>query len=71
MVGKIEDTNYRRYYVSGEDSQGDQKWWTLSDSNPTVDRATHNGADVSIGTQSEEERMQRYRIHETPEESDA
>jgi hypothetical protein len=27
----------------------------MSDNNPTMDRAIHNGADVSIGTQSEEE----------------
>jgi hypothetical protein len=40
---------------------------TLSDNNPTMDRAIHNGADVSIGTQSEDERMQRHRILETSE----
>ena len=27
----------------------------ISDNNPTVDKAIHNGADVSIDTQSEEE----------------
>ena len=48
-------------------SQGDQKRRTLSDNNPTMDRAIHNGADMSIGTQSEKERMQRHRIQETPE----
>ena len=47
--------------------QGDRKRRTLSDNNPTMDRAIHNGADVSIGTHSEEERMQRHRIQETPE----
>ena len=29
-----------------------------------MDRAIHNGADVSIGTHSEEERMQRHQIQE-------
>lgn len=50
----------------GNNSQGDWKWKILSDNNPTMDRAIHNEADVSIGTQSEEERMQRRRIRETP-----
>jgi hypothetical protein len=36
-----------------------------------MDRAIHNEADVSIGTQLEEERMQRHRIQETPEYFDA
>jgi hypothetical protein len=29
-----------------------------------MDRAIHNGADVSIGTQSEEERIQSHQIQE-------
>ena len=33
--------------------------------NPTMDQAIHNGADVSIGTQLEEERMQGDQIIET------
>jgi hypothetical protein len=32
-----------------------------------MDRAIHNGTDVSIGTQSVEERMQGHQIQETPE----
>ena len=33
-----------------------------SDNNPAMGLAVHNGADMSIGTQSEEERMQRHQI---------
>ena len=40
-------------------------WRTLSDNNPAMGMAVHNGADVSIGTQSEEEGMPRLRIIET------
>ena len=36
-----------------------------SDNNPAMGLAVHNGADVSIGTQSEEERMQGGQIIET------
>jgi hypothetical protein len=32
-----------------------------------MDRAIHNRADVSIGTQSEEERMQSHQIQEKHE----
>ena len=38
---------------------------TLSDDNSTKDLTVHNGADVSIDTQSEEERMQGDQIIET------
>ena len=34
------------------------------DNNPAMGMAVQNGADVSIGTQSEEEEMQRHRIIE-------
>ena len=37
------------------------------DNNPPKGLADHKGSDVSIGTQSEEERMQRHRIIETSE----
>ena len=43
----------------GKNSQGVRIRRTLSDNNPTMDRAVHNGADVKIDTHSEEERMQR------------
>ena len=37
---------------------------TLSDDNSTKDPMGHNGADVSIGTQAEEETMRRHWIIE-------
>ena len=37
---------------------------TLSDENSTKDLTVHNGADVSIGTQPVEERMQEHQIIE-------
>ena len=37
-------------------------WMVPSDNNPAMGLAVHNGADMSIGTQSEEERMQRHQI---------
>ena len=43
------------------------KWSNVKDDvgwNPTMDRAIHNEADVSIGTQSEEEIMQGRQIIE-------
>ena len=33
-----------------------------TDNNPAMGLAVHNEADMSIGTQSEEERMQRHQI---------
>ena len=54
-LAKGEDTIYQRHYVSKKGSQGYWIGRTLSDNNPTVDMAIHNGADVSINTQSEEE----------------
>ena len=39
----------------------------MSDNNPTKDLVVHKGSDASIGTQPEEERMQRDRMIETPE----
>ena len=36
----------------------------MSDNNPTVDMAIHDGADMSIDTQSEEERLQMHRFIE-------
>jgi hypothetical protein len=38
---------------------------TLSDSNPTMDLAIHDGVDVSIRNQSKGEGMQRHRLIET------
>ena len=38
---------------------------TLSDDNSTKDPTVHNGANVSIGTQPEEETIQMYWIIET------
>ena len=38
---------------------------TLMDDNSTKDLTVHNGADVSIGTQPEEERMQGDQTIET------
>ena len=40
---------------------------TLSNNNPTMDLAIHDGVDVSIGNQSEEEGMRRHRLIETSE----
>ena len=40
---------------------------TLSDDNSTKDLMVHNGADVSIGTQPEEESMQTHWIIEIAE----
>ena len=37
---------------------------TLSDNNSTKDLTVHNGADASIGTELEEETMQRHWIIE-------
>ena len=45
----------------GKNSQGDWIWRTLSDSNPTMDRAIHNGVEVSIGIP---ERMHGHHIIE-------
>ena len=39
----------------------------LSDNNPTMDLAIHNGIDVSIDNQSEGEQMQRHRLIKTSE----
>ena len=44
---------------------------TLSDINPTMNLSIHDGIDVGIGNQSEEEGMQRHRLIETSEYSDA
>ena len=68
MVEKAEDTIYQRHYIPVEKltrllNMKDDVGW-----NPTMDRAIHNGADVSIGTQSEEERMQRHQIIETTDQ---
>ena len=38
-----------------------------SDNNPAMGLAVHNGVDVSIGTQSKEQRMQRHQIMEISE----
>ena len=60
---KGEDTIYQRHYVSGKElHEVLWIWRTLSDDNPNMDPAIHNGADVSIDIQSEEEIMQRHRI---------
>ena len=40
---------------------------TVGYNNPTVDKAIHNGAEVSIDTQSEEERMRMQRVMESSE----
>lgn len=40
---------------------------TLSDNNPTMDLAIHDGVNVSIGNQSEEEGTQRHRLIEASE----
>ena len=71
MVDKAEDTIYQRHYIPVErltrllNIKGDVG------RNPTMDLTIHNGADVSIGTHSEEERMQRNQIQESPDQSDA
>ena len=47
--------------------KGSQGYWirrTLSNNNPIKDLTVHNGADVSIGTQPVEERMQGHQILE-------
>ena len=51
----------------GKNSQGDQMWRTLSDNNPTKDLVVHNGSDMSIGTQPEEEGMQMQQVMESSE----
>ena len=40
---------------------------TVGYNNPTVDMAIHNGADVSIDTQLEEERMRMQQVIESSE----
>ena len=65
MVDKAEDTIYQRNYILVErltrllNIKDDVKW------NPTMDLMIHNGADVSIGTLPEEERMQGDQMIET------
>lgn len=65
MVDKAEDTIYQRHYIPVErrtrllNIKDNAKW------NPTMDLTIHNGADVSIGTLPEEERMQRDQKIET------
>ena len=66
MVDKAEDTIYQRHYVLGKElpevfvNEGHCRMI-----NSTEDLTVHNGADVSIDTQSEEETMQRHFIIET------
>ena len=65
MVDKAEDTIYQRHYIPVEritrllNIKGDVG------RNPTMDLTIHNGADVSIGTLPEEERMQGDQLIET------
>ena len=56
MIQFTEGTMYQ-----GKNSQGDWIWRTLSDSNPTMDWAIHNGVEVSIGIP---ERMHGHHIIE-------
>ena len=66
MVEKAEDTIYQRHYVLGKElskvfvNEGQFQMINL-----TKDLTVHNGADVSIGTQSEEETIQGDQIIET------
>ena len=67
MLEKAEDTIYQRHYVPVERltrllNMKDEVRW-----NPTMDRAIHNGADVSIDTQPEKEGMQMQQVMESSE----
>ena len=65
---KAEDTIYQRHYVSGEKlSRLLGMKDTVGYNNPTVDKAIHSGAEVSIDTQSEEERMRMQQVMESSE----
>ena len=65
-LAKSENRIYQWYYVSGKrTSRGFRIRRTLLDDNSTKDLTVHNGADVSISTQSEEGTMQRHWSIET------
>ena len=62
---KAGDTIYQMPYVSEEKLTRLMNTKDGVGQNPTKDLAVHKGFDVSIGTQSEEERMQGNLIIET------
>ena len=55
MVEKAEDTIYQRRYIPVERVTRLLNMKADVGRNPTMDRAIHNEADVSIDTQAEEE----------------
>ena len=68
MVDKRKGYNLTKALCIGE---GLTRWLIIKDTvgynNPTVDMAIHSGAEVSIDTQSEEERMQMQQIMDSSE----
>ena len=51
MVEKAEDTIYQGIMYHGNNPQEFSMWRILTDNNPAMALAVHNGADVSIDTQ--------------------
>ena len=64
---KAGDTIYQRHYVSEEKLTRLLKMKDVVGYNPTKDPEVHNGSDVSIDTQPEEEGMQMQLVMESSE----